>query len=174
MPSLPPQAATERTFEQLNRRFRPGLMAFFLRRLGNHAEAEDLTQEVFARLADVEADHMQSPDAYIFRMAANLLRDRRRRELVRFDYRAKAMAAEDAGVDMLDPLRVAAGRESLANLTAALHELPESTRTIFILYRLENVDKRDICQAFEISLSSVERHLVRAIAHLTRRVKDDA
>src|SRR3546814_624208 len=52
---------------QLNRRFRPGLMAFFLRRVGNHAEAEDLTQEVFVRLADTDTAQMQSPDAYIFR-----------------------------------------------------------------------------------------------------------
>lgn len=162
------------SFEQLNRRFRPGLVAFFLRRLGNHAEAEDLTQEVFVRLAGVDAEQMQSAEAYLFRVAANLLRDRSRREKVRFDYRAEAMAADGVGVDLLDPLRVAAGRESLADLTAALRELPERTRVIFILYRLENMDKRDIGEAFEISLSSVERHLTRATAHLTRRVRGEA
>ncbi len=159
-------------FDQLNRRFRPGLMAFFLRRLGSHAEAEDLTQEVFVRLADADPAQMQSPEAYIFRMAANLLRDRSRREKVRFDYLADAMAADGAGVDVLDPLRVSAARESLVGLTDALRELPERDRAIFILYRLENVDKRDIAQAFEISLSTVERHLARAMAHVTRRVRD--
>ncbi|WP_219339726.1 RNA polymerase sigma factor [Luteimonas salinisoli] len=171
MSGTSPRTESEQAFEQLNRRFRPGLMAFFLRRLGNHAEAEDLTQEVFIRLAGVDAARVQSAEAYIFQMAANLLRDRSRREKVRFDYRAEAMVAADAGVDLLDPLRVAADRESLAGLAAALGELPGRARTIFILYRLENVDKRDIAQAFEISLSTVERELTRVMAHLTRRVR---
>jgi RNA polymerase sigma factor (sigma-70 family) len=167
-------AQKDQAFEQLNRRFRPGLMAFFLRRLGNHAEAEDLTQEVFLRLTGMEMHQMRSAEAYIFQMAANLLRDRSRREKVRFDYRAEAMASDGLGIDVLDPLRVTAGRESLADLTTALKELPERTRVIFILYRLENVDKRDIAQAFEISLSSVERDLTRAMAHLTRRIRGEA
>jgi RNA polymerase sigma-70 factor (ECF subfamily) len=34
-------------YEALNRRWRPALVAFFLRRVRSHAEAEDLTQEVF-------------------------------------------------------------------------------------------------------------------------------
>lgn len=169
-----PEVEIEQTFEQLNRRFRPGLMAFFLRRLGNHAEAEDMIQEVFMRLATREAGHMQSPESYIFRMAVNLLRDRSRREKVRFTYRSEALAAEDAGIDMLDPSRVVAAKQSLQDFTEALRELPERTRDIFVLYRLENVDKRDIAQAFEISLSTLERHLARAMAHLTRSVRGDA
>lgn len=149
-------------------------MAFFLRRLGNHAEAEDLTQEVFVRLAAMDARQMESADAYIFRMAVNLLRDRGRREKVRFNHLTEALTAEDVGVDLLDPLRVVASRESLVDLATALRELPERTRDIFILYRLEQVDKRDIVQAFGISLSTLERHLTRAMAHLTRRVRGEA
>jgi RNA polymerase sigma factor (sigma-70 family) len=148
-------------------------MAFFLRRLGNHAEAEDLTQEVFVRLAGMDSRQMNSAESYIFRMAVNLLRDRGRREKVRFNHRAEALSAEDVGVDLLDPLRVVAGRESLVDLGAALRELPERTRDVFILYRLEHVDKRDIAQAFEISLSTLERHLTRAMAHLVRRVRGE-
>lgn len=122
----------------------------------------------------MDARQMESAEAYIFRMAVNLLRDRSRREKVRFNYRAEALTADDAGVDLLDPLRVVAGRESLVDLAAALRELPERTRDIFILYRLEHVDKRDIAQGFGISLSTLERHLTRAMAYLTRRVRGEA
>lgn len=159
-------------FEQLNRRFRPALMAFFLRRIGSHAEAEDLTQEVFARLATMETGHVDSSEAYIFRMAGNLLRDRSRREKVRFDYRATVMADEQASLDLLDPSRVATGRQSLEQLAAALRELPETTRTMFVLYRLEHLDRRDIAAAFDTSPSTVDRHLTRAMAHLTRRMME--
>lgn len=158
--------------DELSRRFRPSLMAFFLRRVGSHAEAEDLTQEVFVRLADMDARHLQSVEAYLFRMAANLLRDRGRRQKVRSDHREEA-AAHATDVEMRDPLRITASQESLSLLTAALQELPERTRAIFVLYRLENVDKRDICRAFQISASSLERHLARAMAYLTSRVWGD-
>lgn len=169
--SLPlPEHKPACAFERLNRRFRPALMAFFLRRLGNSAEAEDMTQDVFARLAAMDPARMDSAEAYIFRMAANLLSDRSRREKVRFDFRSTVMADDQHGIDTLDPSRVAAGRQSLDALVAALQELPEVTRTVFVLYRLEHVDRRDIALAFDISPSTVDRHLARAMAHLTRRV----
>jgi hypothetical protein len=107
-----PEIEADLSFEQLNRRFRPALMAFFLRRLGNHAEAEDMIQEVFIRLATKESAQVQSPDAYIFRTAVNLLRDRSRREKVRVLHRSEALAADDVGVDYLDPMRVVSGQES--------------------------------------------------------------
>ncbi|MBL8268733.1 RNA polymerase sigma factor [Steroidobacter sp.] len=162
----------KQAFDRLSRTFRPGLMAFFLRRVGNRAEAEDLTQEVFARLAGMNREQMQSAEAYIFSMAGNLLRDRQRREKVRFEYRVDALASESVGIDQLDPLRVAVGREILADLGDALSELPEATRTAFILYRLENVDKRAIAAALRMSVSSVDRHLSRAISHLIQRVRE--
>jgi RNA polymerase sigma-70 factor (ECF subfamily) len=163
------QAETE--LVQLNRRFRPALMAFFVRRLRNHADAEDMTQDVFLRLAKTDAPTMQSPEAYIFQTAANLLRDRGRREKVRADYRARLRGEPEADVDPLDPLRFATDRESLNQFAVALRELPEKTRAIFVLYRLENVDKRAIAEAYGLALSSVERHLAKAMAHLIARVR---
>jgi RNA polymerase sigma factor (sigma-70 family) len=169
-----PEIDADLSFDQLHRRFRPALMAFFLRRLGNQAEAEDMIQEVFVRLVTKDSAQVQSPEAYIFRMAVNLLRDRSRREKVRGSHRADVLAADDAGVDMLDPLRVVASRQTLAQMTEALRDLPQITRDIFVLYRLENVDKRDIAQAFGISLSTLERHLARATAHVAMRIRGDA
>lgn len=60
----------ESAIDLLSRRFRPALMAFFARRLADHAEAEDLTQEVFLRLAFLPPDRMTHADAYVFQMAA--------------------------------------------------------------------------------------------------------
>jgi RNA polymerase sigma-70 factor (ECF subfamily) len=163
----------ESDLARLNRRFRPALMAFFLRRLRNHAEAEDMTQDVFVRLAAADPNKMQSADAYIFQIAANLLRDRGRREKVRADYRERLWSQDGAEVDPLDPLRFTADRESLQLLVGGLRELPEPTRAIFVLYRLENVDKRAIAETYGLAMSSVDRHLAKAMAHLIARVRSE-
>lgn len=165
------QPEPESDLVRLNRRFRPALMAFFLRRLRNHAEAEDMTQDVFVRLAGADAGQMKSADAYIFQIAANLLRDRSRREKVRADYRERLWSQEGAEVDPLDPLRFTADREALTELVAGLKELPEPTRAIFVLYRLENVEKRAIAEAYGLAVSSVDRHLAKAMGHLIARVR---
>lgn len=164
------QPLSEDPLTPLSRRFRPALMAFFLRRIGNHAEAEDLTQDVFSRLMAMPADRMENPDAYIFQIAANLLRDRYRRDKVRKDHQLGVIASEGVGVEFLDPDRVHAGREALGQVAQVLRDLPERTRTIFILYRIESVKKRDIADGFGISISAVDKHLMKAMATLIARL----
>lgn len=158
------------TLAQFHREFRPALMAFFLRRSQSHSEAEDLTQEVFIRIAGRSDASMRSAEAYVFQVAANLLRDRGRRAKVRQDYVAGMRAVEGLGVEQLDPYRVAAGREQLACLDAALADLPERTRQIFLLFRFENVSQRAIADGFGISISAVEKHLSRAMTHLIQEL----
>jgi len=155
---------------RFHREYRPALMAFFLRRVHNPADAEDLTQEVFIRIAAADDSAMRSADAYIFQVAANLLRDRARRGKVRSDYVAGMRAVDGAGVETLDPYRVAAGREALSILSAGIDELPERTRQIFLLFRYENLTQRMIAESFGISVSSVEKHIYRAMARLMGKI----
>ncbi len=146
-------------------------MAFFVRRVGDHADAEDLTQEVFIRLANA-TDGVRRADAYVFQVAANLIRDRARRLRVRQDYGRSVELEDGAGVDPLDPFRVAMDREHLAILGAEIAGLPEKTRRIFTLYRLEDVDKRTIASSFGLSVRAVEIHIQKAMALLVERLGD--
>ena len=58
----------------LDARFRVPLMSFFLRRIRNRAEAEDLTQEVFVRLiGTTEPDRIKCAEAFVFRVATKLV-----------------------------------------------------------------------------------------------------
>lgn len=146
-------------------------MAFFVRRVGTRAEAEDLTQETFARLAAGGNKGVRHANAYVFQAAANLLRDRARRQKVRANYQAASSGAASPE-DLLSPERVLASRETLDCVSAALHELPERTRAIFILYRLENLKKSEIASLLAISVSGVDKHLVKAMAHLHARLME--
>ena len=158
--------ATRQNLEDIDRRLRRALTAFFVRRVNNRAEAQDLTQEVFVRIARHPQAGSPLADAYVFRIAANLLRDKVRREKVRSIYREKRALDDYLDVDPLDPHRIAAGREDLNIVARAIAELPEKTRRIFTLYRLENVDKRMIAESFGLSVRMVEIHVQRALAAL--------
>lgn len=158
--------------DQLNRRWRPALMSFFLRRVRNHAEAEDLTQEVFARLLTSGERPASSPDAYIFQVAVNLLRDGARRNKVRAEYLRAAGALDEQDIELLDPSRVVGTRDALAACIAGLEALPERTRSIFILYRIENLDLETIAGSFGISKSAVKKHVMKAMAMLMARVRE--
>jgi len=46
------------------------------------------------------------------------------------------------------------------------------TRTIFILHRLEGRRYRDVAAQLGISVSAVEKHMVRAVQHLTATIKE--
>jgi RNA polymerase sigma-70 factor (ECF subfamily) len=168
------QGQAEDLVSALNARFRPALMAFFLRRIGNHAEAEDLTQDVLVRVTKQgSAIDASRPDAYVFQIAANLLRDRGRRHAVRSSYLQSVEAAAAADVEERDPHRVLQARQSLASVIRAVRELPERTRTIFILFRLEGMKQREIADHLNLSVRTVELHVIRASVHLRERLRGD-
>lgn len=154
----------------IDRRLRGALNAFFARRVRSSDEAEDLTQEVFIRLARGTDAHVEAPDSYVFAVAANLLRDKARRDKVRADYRGAKQLEDYVGIDPLDPFRIAAGRQDLTMLARALADLPEKTRRIFTLYRIENIDKQAIAESFSLSARMVEFHIHRALVALSERM----
>jgi RNA polymerase sigma factor (sigma-70 family) len=166
------QPSVLRDATQLNRRWRPALMSFFLRRVSSHAEAEDLTQEVFARLL-VDSDRSaKASDAYVFQIAANLLRDGARRSKVRSEYREAIGVIHEDRAELFDPARIASGHAALAALIAGLESLPERTRAIFTLYRIENVEMSAIAEGFGISKSAVKKQVMKAMAALTMHMKE--
>ena len=157
---------------RLDQAYRPALLAYFVRRLQSRSEAEDMTQEVFLRLAGADRSRIRSAEAYVFQVAANLLRDRARREKHQVAYRGELLADEAFGVDPISPERIVDGRQSLRLLVEALQELPELTRRVFICHRLEAIPRSSIARAFRISEAAVDRHLAKALAHLTQRVRE--
>jgi RNA polymerase sigma-70 factor (ECF subfamily) len=170
-------AKRQREFlEDLDARFRAPLMAFFLRRLGNRSDAEDFTQQTFERLARSETfDPDGRVAGYIFRIAANLLRDRKKEAGYRkflpfssFDPALIERISEEISEDR-EPERVLLGRESLLEVLKCLNELGERTRNVFVLYRLEGMKQKDIAELLGMGLSTVEKDVMLAMNLLVAR-----
>lgn len=146
---------------------RSALRGYFQRRVRDPHEIEDLVQDVFVRIAGrAGGDRIDNLNAYVFRTAASVLADRARR---RSTHSADAHVAFDpdlhAGVDV-SPERYLSDREDLQLAVAALLSLPERTRVIFVLHRLEGMGYREIGGRLGISTSAIEKHMARAVRHL--------
>jgi len=168
--SMEPSARTC-AYDELNARYRGVLLTFFLRRTGSYSEAEDLVQDVFVRLLDATPDgDPPGGHSFIFTVASNLLKDRHRRDAVRSRYRASAEHIESARSDPLTPERIVISKYEVERASAALNEVGERSKEIFILYRFEGMSQRDIASRFGISVSAVEKHVARVLVHLNKRL----
>jgi RNA polymerase sigma-70 factor (ECF subfamily) len=160
-----------RALHDVAARYREVLRRYFERRRLTGADADDAVQEVFAKLAQrANIVEIERIEAYIFEIAANVVTDHFRRSVSR---RASAHDEYDdslhAGEDF-SPERLHLGKEALLRLMQALDELPERTRNIFILARLEHLTYPQISKRLGVSVSAVEKHMVKAIAHVTLRM----
>lgn len=153
-------------------RFRGPLTRFFQKRAFDRQESEDLVQEVFLRLsARSDSLEIDNPEAYVFQVAANLLRDRARRDMTRAAAMKDLARNSENDFEEISPERVLQGRDRVEALKRALAELPERTRTIFLLHRFEEFRYSEISARLGISTSSVEKHMMDAIRHVAARVE---
>ena len=94
-----------------------------------------------------------------------------REELLRAIDRYLAAAPVDEGSE-LSPERVLQGREHLAQFIAALRDLPERTRDIFMLRCFEGLKHAEIARLYGLSTRAVEKHCARALAELSAAVEE--
>jgi RNA polymerase sigma-70 factor (ECF subfamily) len=170
---------TERAGEgvELELQYRAPLMAFFLRRVGNRAEAEDLTQEVFLRIIRSQTGGERANSAFIFTVATNLLRDRARRlqtsggPLVSLELEHGAGSVDAKLHEEISPERVLLGKEALQRVQKAVGKLSPQTRDIFLLFKLEQMKQKQIAEIYGISVSAVEKHIVSALTKLAQELR---
>ena len=166
---------------RLDARYRAPLMSFFLRRIHDRAEAEDLTQEVFVRLiAAARREGVEDASAFVFKIASNLLRDRSRKGAARGkvqlaevdDHLVSALTRE-----MLEdrtPERVLLARVEIIAVLKALDQLGERTKDIYMLFRLERMKQREIAALYGVGVSTVEKDVARATLHLALQFGGEA
>lgn len=161
--------------DALARRLHAPLTRYFGARVRRGADIEDLVQEVFLRLARRTGETpVEAPEGYVFAIASSVLADNYRRT-------ARQLPAAPGEVDgptrpglaeERSPERVLLGQEELAAMERALRELPERTRFAFLLNRYEELSYQEIARRLGVSVSAVEKHMMRALAHLARRRRE--
>jgi len=161
-------------------RERDRLRSFIRKRVANADEAEDILQDVFCEL--VEAARLMKPveqvNAWLFRVARNRITDvfRKRRPEVSTDAPAWIADEEELRLEDLLPSpdagpEAAYAREVLLDeIDAALDELPEQQRAVFVAHELEGRSFKELAAETGVSLNTLLARKRYAVLRLRRRL----
>jgi RNA polymerase sigma factor (sigma-70 family) len=162
-------------------RERPRLRNFIRRRVPDQSDAEDILQEVFSEL--VEAYRMMKPleqvTAWLFRVARNRITDLFRSKKREASTEA-AVTTEDGETLQWEDLLPApdAGPESayarsvlLEEMDAALDELPEEQREVFVAHEFLGYSFKELAEQTGVSVNTLLSRKHYAVLHLRERLQ---
>ncbi|WP_409260703.1 RNA polymerase sigma factor [Pseudomonas putida] len=171
--SEPDSDGTRARFVQVFLAQRARMEALVSRRVGCRATASDLVQELFLRFwrrPDLKVDAL---DTYLLRCAGNLAIDHLRSEGSRERVAEASLAVDEAGLAQA-PEQAAEIDHDLQRIETALLALPERTRQIFLLNRIHGCKYGEIAKAMQLSQSTVEKHMMRALEACKASVAEPA
>ena len=152
---------------QVYRLYSDGVYRFALFQLGDQAAAEDVAGEVFLRMLNTtdRYEYRGVPlQAYLFRIARNLIVDQQRR-------RGRLAPLEEAPLDKTlsaNPAQLAEQRLAWRDLQHSLEQLTEEQRQVVILKFVECLDNKQIAEVIGKNEGSVKSLQHRALVSLRR------
>jgi RNA polymerase sigma-70 factor, ECF subfamily len=155
-----------------------GVALFAGRFLGNAADGDDVTQEVFVRVWTQARKYdpaKASVTTWLYRIATNLCIDRQRRN--RF-WRIFGRVQADDVADILPDdapgaTQTLAAKQRLARVRAGIATLPARQRTAILLTAVAEMEADAVAAVMKTSIGAVEQLLVRARRSLRAMERDD-
>jgi RNA polymerase sigma factor (sigma-70 family) len=145
------------------------LVRYLARAWPRRDDVSDLRQETYARVyAAARTARPQSPRAFLFSTAHNLVLDRIRRERVVSIDAVADVDRLNVLVDEISPEQCAMGREQLELLAQAFELLPRKCREVMWLRRVQEVPQRELAKRLRISERTVERHVSKGVRLLAK------
>ncbi len=155
------ESALQRIFDK----WKLPLLGFFYRALGSHADAEDLTLEVFVRLHRTAGDYVPTAkfSTYLFHIAQNLVHNEHRRRRRKPAQPAPPEIFEAIASGAAGEARRAAELEEVLQL--ALQRLPERSRTALLLVQQQQMDYPAAAAALRMT-----ENALRVLVHRARQL----
>lgn len=148
-----------------NREFWAGVLKRIAKRTGGGADAEDLLHSAYVRLEQYSATNtVANPAAFLVRTAVNIGIDDYRHD--RRIYGAARAPVPDRE-DMAAPAdEVVAAKELLSRVVSGINRLPDRTREIFLMHRIDKLEYTEIARRLGISESAIEKQMAKAMVML--------
>lgn len=131
-------------------------------KLGSAFDAADLAHDTYLRiLARGSAPRPEESRQHLAQIANGLMVDLFRRRHIEAAYMEALAHLPPAA--MPTPETRALIIEALTEIDAILASLPAKVREAFLLCKVEGLDYREIARRLDVSVSSVEKYMVRAL-----------
>jgi len=170
------KAALDRDFDRLYRDHLRDVYSFAYYRVGNHHDAEDLTEQAFLQAyrhfdrAQRESDG-RSLRPWLIRIVQNLA----------YNYYRDRARKPQASIDLVEPIaapvgtdRIAEDREELDQIMRLIRELPDERREALIMRFALGMDNAEIARAMGRSNGATKVLLHRAVKQLEEMVATEA
>jgi RNA polymerase sigma factor (sigma-70 family) len=150
----------------------PALRAWLSQRRLPRLEVDDVIQETYAVLAELEdVQHIQNSRTYMFSVAHSIvLQHVRRLRVVSIETMAEV---DRLGIymDEVSPERRVADTQELSRIAQLIAALPDKCREAFTLRKVEGLSQREIAYRMGISENTVEKHIGKALRILMDEAK---
>jgi len=132
--------------------------------------AADIAQESFIIFfREAQKQTIDHPRGFLFRVAKNLAYDHIKHRKVTENYEQTKEQAQQSEFPSAEKL--VSVDERLTAVARILDELPLRTREIFIMNRVYGMTYAETAKQLNISDSSVEKHMAKALLHCRKQFK---
>jgi RNA polymerase sigma factor (sigma-70 family) len=162
------------TWAQKFTEYQLALNRFFRRRHLHRQDAEDLAQEVYLRLLraeQAESGAIRNPEAYLFTVAVNLLRERaalaaRGGAMASLeDVEERFLTADPAPEDEIERL----AREQ--RLSEVVSNLPPKFRAVIVMHYHHGLSYQDMAKRIGVSPNTIKKHISQALRLCRRQLR---
>lgn len=137
-----------------------GLRNFLYFKTGNLEQSEDLVQEAFLKLWEKCAAVLpQKARSFLYTIANNLMIDQQRRKKVILKHRQQL----EATTTTTDAAYLLEMQEFKVRLESVIEGMPEKSRIVFLLNRIEQKTYAEIAIQLGIGVKAVEKRMHRAL-----------
>lgn len=151
-----------------------GLRAW-LRRAGvQPAEIDDIVQETYCKLSELDSvAHIRSPRAYFFVTGRSILLQRLRRDRVVSIQQLADDGWQEPADDAPTVEQAVGARQTLARVLKVIATLPQNYRAVVELRRLEGLSQKETANRLGVSEKIVENHLARGLKAVLKAMESD-
>jgi len=162
------KASDQAAFEILFNSFQEVIFNFLLFKTRDPYVAEDLLQETFLKVWKNRStlDETRSLKNYLYTIADNLTHNHFRHAKVVADHRGQVESKMFTTSN--NPQFILEEKEWHLALVAAIEDLPEKTRIVFLMSRMEDLTYEEIADRLSLSIKTVESHMTKALKLLRK------
>lgn len=158
----------EKAFEDLYRRMFPTLKKYAIYLVKDVEEAQLILNDVFIAIWKNKA-YIINERAYLFRAVKNGANNYHK--VARLNYQHIEVEEVQQIIDLkADPFQTYELKDKTRMLYDLIDQMPERRRLIFYMYRIEGFSYKEIAALLDISVRTVEDHLVKGFQFLQERV----